>query len=379
VTCQTPQQKVVNRVIPGAERFQDYIHMLQGKRVGLVVNHTSTIGRTHLLDTLLSKGINVKAIFAPEHGFRGKADAGDIINNEVDSKTGIRIISLYGEKKKPSKQDIDSIDIMVFDIQDVGVRFYTYINTLQYVMESLASAKKTLVLLDRPNPNGHYIDGPVLDTAYRSFVGFNPVPIVYGMTMGEYAQMVNDEAWIPKHCELKIVLCEHYDHTTMFEPPIKPSPNLPNLRSILLYPGICMFEGTVMSLGRGTSTPFQVVGNPSYPDKSFSFTPVATEGAKNPPLKDKLCYGVDLSKTNVDSLFALRKMDLSILLQVYQQMKSDTFFNAKWFDTLAGGTGFRKAIEAGQDEAQIRAGWTKDLEAFQQKRRQYLLYPDFKK
>ena len=378
VNCQTPHGAVKKEVIPGAWRMHDYVESLQGKRVGLVVNHTSLVRNTHLVDTLLSKGIRVKAIFAPEHGFRGKADAGSVLNNEVDTKTGIRIVSLYGEKKKkPVKADLDSIDIMVFDIQDVGVRFYTYINTLQYVMEALADVKKPLLLLDRPNPNGHYVDGTVLDTAYSSFVGLNPIPIVYGMTMGEYAQMLNDEAWIPKHCDVRIVMCENYDHTTMYAPPVKPSPNLPNLRSMLLYPGICLFEGTIMSLGRGTTTPFQVVGNPAYPDHSFSFTPVATEGAMNPPLKDQLCYGVDLSKLNEDSLFALRKLDLSVLLHMYNTMDTSGFFNAKWFDTLAGGPSFREAILAGKNEAEIRAGWDADLIAFKKKRKQYLLYPDF--
>lgn len=234
--------KPAPKVIPGAWNTMDYLHLLKNKNVGLVVNQTSTIGQIHLLDSLLKLQINVKLVFAPEHGFRGKADAGATVNDSLDVKTGIPIVSLYGKKKKPTKEDLTGIDIMVFDIQDVGVRFYTYINTLQYLMEALAENNLPLIVLDRPNPNGHYIDGPVLDTTYKSFVGLDPIPVVYGMTIGEFAQMINGEGWIKVKCDLTVIKCKNYDHNTMYDPPIKPSPNLPNLRAILLYPGICFLR-----------------------------------------------------------------------------------------------------------------------------------------
>jgi uncharacterized protein YbbC (DUF1343 family) len=365
-------------VIPGAYDIKAYLAMLEGKRVGLVVNHTSLIEETHLVDKLISLGINVVTIFAPEHGFRGQADAGADIANEIDAKTGIKITSLYGDKKKPTAADLKDIDVLVFDIQDVGVRFYTYLGTLLYVMESAGEYGKPVIVLDRPNPNGHYIDGPVLDTArYRSFVGPLPIPVVYGMTLGEMARMINGEGWIKKQCSLTVIPCKNYDHNTPYTLPVKPSPNLPNQRSVLLYPGICFFEGTEMSLGRGTEVPFQVVGHPDYPDHTFSFTPVSRPGAKNPPLKDVTCYGFDLTQVDLDSLYHLRKMDLSVLLTAYQRMDKSTFFNASWFDKLAGTDTFRKAIEAGRSEEQIRESWEVPLKKFNARRLKYLLYRDF--
>ena len=314
-----------------------------------MVNQTSVVEKTHLLDTLLKSKINVVKVFAPEHGFRGKADAGELVNDSIDLKTGIPIISLYGKKKKPVPKDLEGIDMIVFDIQDVGVRFYTYIYSLQYLMEALSEAKIPLIVLDRPNPNGHYIDGPILDTAYASFVGLDPIPVVYGLTIGEFGQMINGEKWIKGHCDLTVIPCTNYDHTMMYTLPVKLSPNLPNQRSILLYPGICFFEGTSYSLGRGTNMQFQVVGSPDYPDHAFSFTPRAMEGAMNPPLKDQLCHGVDLTKLDVDSLFQTKQMNLSVLLDVYQKSKKESFFNAEWFDTLAGGPGFRESIVGWED------------------------------
>jgi uncharacterized protein YbbC (DUF1343 family) len=364
-------------IMPGAWSVDEYLPLLKGKRVGLVINQTSTIGNQFLVDSLVKLGVNVVKLFGPEHGLRGQADAGEEIKNDIDTKTGIRVISLYGEKKKPSPADLEGVDIMMFDIQDVGVRFYTYINTLEYIMESLAGQGIPLIVLDRPNPNGHYVDGPLLDTiGYRSFVGLNPIPVVYGMTIGEMGMMINGENWIPKTCNLTVIKCKNYNHQKFYVLPVKPSPNLPNIRSILLYPGICFFEGTTGSLGRGTSTPFQVVGHPDYPDKSFSFMPSPMQGALHPPLEGKVCYGIDLSGLDIDSLFNKKQMDLSILLKFYHVMKSDKFFNPVWFDKLAGGPSFRESIEKGWNEQEIRDSWKKDIDTFREKRKAYLLYSD---
>lgn len=355
-----------------------YLPLLKDKNVGLVVNHTSFIGEQHLVDTLKSLRINIVKLFAPEHGFRGKADAGAHISDSMDTKTGIRITSLYGDKKKPDASDLKGVDILLFDIQDVGVRFYTYISTMMLIMEAAGENGIPVIILDRPNPNGHYLDGPVLDTSkYKSFVGMMPIPVVYGMTMGELAQMINGEQWIQKPCSLDIIPCQNYDHKTAYTLPVKPSPNLPNQRSVLLYPGICFFEGTSLSLGRGTSTPFQVVGHPDYPDKTFSFIPHGVPGAMNPPLKDKTCYGINLSHVDVDSLFQTKKMDISILLRMYKVMDKEKFFNSAWFDKLAGNATFRAAIEAGWNESEIRESWDAELEAFNVRRKRYLLYSDF--
>lgn len=368
----------VDPIRPGAWATEKYLPGLKDKRVALVVNQTSTIGSTHLADSLLRRGVNIVTIFAPEHGFRGTAEAGAHIDNGTDPVTGIKIISIYGSKKKPSPEDLQGIDVLMFDIQDVGVRFFTYISTLHYLMEAAAESGIPLIVLDRPNPNGHYIDGPVLDTTnFRSFVGMDAIPVVYGMTMGELAGMINGEQWISKPCQLTVIRCQGYDHTLPYTLPVKPSPNLPNQLSVLLYPGICFFEGTVASLGRGTEMPFQVAGHPDYPDHQFSFTPVSMESAVNPPLKGKLCYGVDLRHLSTDSLFHNRKLDLSVLLHFYSRMDTATFFNAKWFDTLAGTTAFRKAIEASWSETQIRQSWQADLLKFNEKRKKYLLYKDF--
>jgi uncharacterized protein YbbC (DUF1343 family) len=360
----------------GAWSTEEYLPLLADKKVGLIVNQTSTIGNRHLVDSLITRGINVVKIFAPEHGIRGVADAGEHINDSIDIKTGVQIFSIYGTKKKPSAKDLEGIDILVFDIQDVGVRFYTYISTLHYVMEAAGENDIPLIVLDRPNPNGHYIDGPVLDTVkYQSFVGMHPIPVVYGMTIGELGLMINGEKWIHKSCDLKVIPCTNYDHSSSYDLPIKPSPNLPNLRSILLYPGICFFEGTSGSLGRGTPSPFQVVGHPEYPDKTFSFIPKPTPGAMHPPLEGKVCYGIDLTATDVDSLFKEAKMNLSVLLDFYQKLPKDSFFNPAWFDKLAGGPGFREAIEAGKNEKQIREMWANGLKEFDIKRKPYMLYP----
>jgi len=369
------EEEVRSSAIPAARNTGAYLPLLKNKAIGMIVNHTSIIGENHLVDTLLRLGVNIKTIFAPEHGFRGTADAGDHIADTIDSKTGIRIISLYGKKKKPAVDDLKGLDVLVYDIQDVGVRFYTYINTLLLTMEAAGENNIPLIILDRPNPNGYYIDGPVLDTSkYKSFVGMLPIPVVYGMTPGELAHMINGELWIKKTCVLTVIPCKSYDHKMTYNLPVKPSPNLPNHRSVLLYPGICFFEGTSASLGRGTNTPFQVVGHPDYPDHQFSFTPASIPGATNPPLKDKLCYGVDLTGVKLDSLLKQKKMDISTLLMFYARMDKTTFFNADWFDKLAGNSKFRQSIEAGWTEAQIRESWKADLDKFNEKRKKYLLY-----
>jgi uncharacterized protein YbbC (DUF1343 family) len=363
---------------PGAWQMDRYLPMLEGRAVAMVVNQTSIVGRTHLIDTLLSRGVRVVKVFAPEHGLRGQADAGEHVKDGLDARTGIPVVSLYGDKKKPAASDLAGIDVIVFDMQDVGARFYTYISTLHLIMEAGAENNIPVIVLDRPNPNGHYIDGPVLDTAYRSFIGMHPIPVVYGLTMGELARMINGERWIPRTCDLTVIPCTGYDHTRSYDLPVKPSPNLPNLRSVLLYPGLCFFEGTAFSVGRGTDRQFQVVGHPDYPDRAFAFTPEPMPGAMQPPWKGKACYGLDLSAASVDSLFANRRMDLSVLLKAYHMMPVETFFKASSFDRLAGGPAFRRQLEAGLSEAQIREAWRPGLAAFNALRKKYLLYPDFR-
>ena len=288
------QQK---EMLTGAERTSYYLPLLKGKNIGLVVNQTSIIGKVHLVDSLIQLGLNVKKIFAPEHGFRGNADAGEKISDSKDAKTGVPIISIYGSKKAPEKADLEGIDILIFDIQDVGTRFYTYISTLHYVMLSCADNNVPLIVFDRPNPNGHFIDGPMLDLAYQSFVGMHPIPVVHGMTIGEYAQMINGENWLEvnKRTNLQVVSCLNYKHSDIYNLPIPPSPNLPNMRSIYLYPSICYFEGTQISLGRGTNKQFQVLGAPNLNAGDFTFTPEPKPGAMNPPQLGKLCRGMDLS------------------------------------------------------------------------------------
>ncbi|HOU46425.1 MAG TPA: DUF1343 domain-containing protein, partial [Chitinophagales bacterium] len=345
-------------IITGAERIEQYLPLLKGKQVGLVINQTSVVGSTHLLDTLISLGINIKTVFAPEHGFRGIADAGEHVNNGIDAKTKTPIVSLYGENKKPKPEQLKNIDVLVFDIQDVGVRFYTYISTLQYVMEACAENNKPLLVLDRPNPNGHYIDGPVLENENKSFVGMQAVPVVYGMTIGEYAKMVNGEKLLANklQCTLTVIPCLNYDHKTFYTLPVKPSPNLPNMAAVYLYPSLCFFEGTdYVSLGRGTSKPFQIYGSPAFdPDLQYSFTPQSTSGAKTPPLLGKLCYGYDLTDITLDSL-RKQKFTLKYLLDAYQKTKDkDHFFNS-FFIKLAGKASLAVQIEKGMTEADIAA------------------------
>ena len=335
--------------IPGANQIELYKSIIDGKSVAVVANQTSMIESTHLVDTLLSLGINIKVIFAPEHGFRNLADAGETIENGKDIETGIPFISLYGSHLKPTARDLSGIDVVIFDIQDVGTRFYTYISTLHYLLESCAENHVKCLILDRPNPNGFYIDGNILDTSYSSFVGMDPVPVVHGMTVGEYAKMLNGEGWLKNgvRCDLIVIKCKNYTHKSFYELPIKPSPNLPNQTSIYLYPSLCFFEGTAISLGRGTLFSFQVFGSPDLPDRGFSFIPHSVPGAKNPPLLGIRCFGTDLRDALKNKLVPKPELNLDWLISAYQDFPNkDNFFNS-YFDVLAGGPVLREQILKG--------------------------------
>lgn len=368
------------QVMTGAERTSEYLPLLKGKRVALLVNQTATLGDTHLVDSLLKLHVRIQKIFSPEHGFRGNADAGEKVGNTKDERTGIPIVSLYGKHRKADAADLRDVDILIFDIQDVGTRFYTYISSLQELMEAAAENHKPLIILDRPNPNGHYVDGPVLlDTSLRSFVGMQSIPIVHGMTVGEYAKMLNGEKWLKNavQCELTVITCQHYDHHTYYQLPVKPSPNLPNMAAIYLYPATCLFEGTALSLGRGTDLPFQVFGHPSYPKNLFSFTPRSTPGAKEPPLKDVTCYGFNLTGPPA----AVRKemndrVQLKWLIQAYQLFPEKDKFFIPFFNKLAGNTTLQQQIKKGLSEAEIRKSWEPALTQFKTTRKKYLLYAE---
>jgi len=364
----------------GADQTQLYLPYLKGRKIGMVVNPTSVIGKNKVtvVDSLLKRGISIKKIYGPEHGFRGNASDGATVNNDVDTRTGIPVVSLYGSKFKPSAADLKGIDLMIFDIQDVGARFYTYISTLHYVMEACAENNIELLILDRPNPNGFYVDGPVLDTAFRSFVGMHPIPVVHGMTIAEYAQMINGEGWLKKRvkCKLKIIKVANYSHNMAYTLPVNPSPNLNSAQSILLYPGLCFFEGTTLSLGRGTQFPFQVVGHPALKGKyEFSFTPVSIPGmSDNPPQKNTECFGIDFRKYDTNLLRKSKQLNLEWLLSFYQNFPDKSkFFNA-YFTKLAGTDQLRKQIEAGMKEDEIRRSWEPALSKFKQTREKYLLY-----
>ncbi len=367
------------KITPAAEQPDLYLPLLQGKHIALVVNHSSLAKKGHLVDTLLIHGIKVQKIFAPEHGFRGKADAGAQVKNSRDTQTGLPIISLYGKHKKPTKADLEGIDLIVFDIQDVGVRFYTYLSTLHYVMEAGAEHHIPVMVLDRPNPNGHYIDGPLLQKKYRSFVGLDPVPVVYGMTIGEYAKMLNGERWLKGGVQVKLIVVPlaNYTHRSFYSLPVKPSPNLPNDRAIALYPSLAFFEGTVISAGRGTKKPFQLYGAPKYKIKKFSFVPQSRSGAKYPKFKGKRCYGVDLSKTDFKKNRTKQLLDLTCLQDAYANYpnKKAFFLKNRFIDKLSGSDQLRKQIISGASEKTIRKSWKRDLEKFKQIRKKYLLYP----
>lgn len=369
------QNTAEKNILPGAYSISEYLPLLEGKNVALVVNQTSELRSVHLVDTLQSLGIKTTVIFAPEHGFRGTEDAGKAIKDQVDEKTNIPIYSLYGANKKPSKEQLKGIEIVVFDIQDVGARFYTYLSTLHYVMESCAELNIPVIVLDRPNPNIHYVDGPVMEKEHMSFVGLHPVPIVYGMTIGEYAKMINGEKWLANGvmCDLKVIKVQNYTRKSRFDLPIKPSPNLPTANSISWYPSLCLFEGTVVSAGRGTMMPFEVVGHPKYNKKDFSYSPIAIKGMSSfPKFKNQQVYGIDLrQKSQVKT-----QLDLGPLLEMYTDLNlGDGFFN-NFFENLAGTGELRKAIQAGLTEVEIRALWQEDLEEFKKVRVKYLVYPN---
>lgn len=364
----------------GAEQTERYLPSLRGKRVALVANHSSLIGKVHLVDTLVKVQVRLKKIFCPEHGFRGNDEAGEFIKNHVDVKSGIPVVSLYGNTKKPTEKDLKGIDVVLFDMQDVGVRFYTYISTMHYVMEACAEQDIPIIILDRPNPNGFYIDGPVLDPACKSFVGLHPVPIVHGMTIAEFAQMINGEKWLKDQvqCKLTIIPCLNYDHIKRYTLPVKPSPNLPNQQSIFLYPSLGLFEGTVVSVGRGTDFPFQIFGHPLLPDTGFSFIPIEKPGAsKNPPCKDQKCFGTDLRNIDTDSITSLQRINIEWLINVYTLFPDKNQFFNSYFQNLAGNTELRKQIESGLSADEIHSTWRKPLENFREIRKKYLIYPDF--
>ena len=372
---------VISEPLPvqtGAEQTDLYQPQLEGKRLGLVVNHTSMIGNTHLVDNLLSGGFAVRKIFAPEHGFRGTADAGEQVTDGKDVRTGLPIISLYGSHKEPTAEDLAGLDLVIFDIQDVGARFYTYISTLHYVMQACGKQGIPVLILDRPNPNGHYVDGPILDPAFQSFIGMHPVPVVHGMTVGEYGRMIKGEGWLEagSNVELTVIPCANYSHQTPYDLPHRPSPNLPNMRSIYLYPSLCFLEGSVFNVGRGTNEQFQVFGHPEYTGGSYQYTPVSMPGAKYPKLENQLCKGENLTQLEPGVIRREARLNLSYLLKAYRHFpEPDRFFRADgFFNLLAGSSRLREQIEAGWSEEQIRASWADDLAAFNQIRNRYLLY-----
>jgi uncharacterized protein YbbC (DUF1343 family) len=365
-------------VSPGATQWQSYLPLLINRKVGVVANHTSMVNEIHLVDFLISRGVHVAKVFAPEHGFRGEAGPGDKINSGKDAKTGLEVISLYGAKRKPDAAHLSNLDYIIFDIQDVGARFYTFISTLHYIMEACAESNLPVIVLDRPNPNGFYVDGPVLDTAYRSFVGIAPVPVVHGLTMGEYAMMANGEGWLENKvkCDVKVIRSEGYSHSVIYDLPVPPSPNLPNMPSVYLYPSLCFFEGTAISVGRGTELPFQIIGFPGFKGGNFSFTPHEIPGViKDPPYEGVECNGIMLNET-WQSVLENKELKLEHLLTMYRVFPDkDKFFN-NFFDKLAGTDQLRKQIIAGTSPEAIRKSWQPALDNYKHRRLKYLLYPE---
>ena len=373
VSPDTPATDQRTDVRVGADQLDIFLPLLRNKNVALVVNHTSLVGNTHLADTLKSFGISIKKVFAPEHGFRGAAADGEKINDSFDQKTGLPIVSLYGANRKPTPEQLADVDIVIFDIQDVGTRFYTYISTMHYVMEACAEQDKKLIILDRPNPNGSYIDGPIRVPELKSFVGMHPIPIVHGLTVGELARMINGEGWLENGltCDVEIISVKNWKHDDFYSLPVKPSPNLPNDQAVRLYPSLCLFEGTVISVGRGTQTPFLVIGNPEFTDMPFQFRPIPIPGMSNePPHKGKVCHGLDLSNVAVD-----QRINLTYLLDFYNKYSDKEKFFTGSFNRLAGTPELQKQIREGLNEGQIRATWQKGLEEFNTLRQKYLMYP----
>ena len=367
---------VRGQVIPGAENTTSYINKLRGKKIGLVAHQVSIVktpaGTKHLVDVLLEKGIRLQGVFAPEHGFRGTADAGEKIKDGKDAETGLSIYSLYGENRKPKPEQLQGIELMVFDLQDVGVRFFTYLSTLHYIMEACAEQEIPLLVLDRPNPNTHYIDGPVLEAAHKSFVGMHPVPIVYGMTVGEYAQMINGEKWLAKglQCQLEVIPIKNYTHQTPYELQIRPSPNLPNGQAIALYPSLCLLEPTVISIGRGTDKQFQIYGHPEFKGYNYRFTPAPNFGSKNPKFNGELCFGKNLTEVPKPT-----QIELKWLIDAYSNFPDKAAFFLKGFERISGVSSIKTQLQSGKNETEIRQTWAKDLAEFHRIRTQYLIYP----
>lgn len=365
-------------VVTGAEQTNAYLKLLKGKRVALFSNQSGVVGNKLTLDVLLEHHVNVVEIFSPEHGFRGKADAGEKVSSSVDSKTGVHVFSLYGAPKDaPDKDEMAKFDILVTDIQDVGLRFYTYYITMMRLMDRCAEYGKRMIILDRPNPNGFYVDGPILDMKYASGVGALPIPVVHGMTLGELARMINGEHWLKsgKTCKLTVIPCKNYTHQTRYNLPVAPSPNLPNMKSVYLYPSLCYFEATPVSLGRGTDKPFQIFGHPGMKVYDFSFTPESRPGAKNPPQMGKTCYGKDLSQLEDSDIWA-RKIDLGYLIEAYNAVNMGDSFFTSFFEKLIGVGYVRKMIEQGKSATEISQTWQGDVEKFKKQRRKYLLYKE---
>ncbi|MDI1355797.1 MAG: DUF1343 domain-containing protein [bacterium] len=369
--------KEYSSVIIGAQQFDAYVPSLKNKSVGIVTNITGVIGSTSIVDTLLLQKVKIKKIFGPEHGFRSLADAGEKVKSHKDAKTGLPVISLYGSNKKPTKEQLKHLNVLIYDIQDIGVRFYTYISTMCYAMEACAENNIEFVVLDRPNPNGFYIDGPVLDSAYKSFLGLHPVPIVYGMTCGEYAQMANEEGWLKNKvkCKLKVVTMKDYDRTASYKLPVKPSPNIPNTEAVLLYPSLGLFEGTIASLGRGTPFPFQVVGHPLFSAKEFSFIPLPSDLSKAPRYVNQVCYGLDLRKSAYLTNHP-RRIELSWLLTLSRNLATNGFFEDN-FNYHVGNKLLKQQIQQEFPEEEIRSSWIEGIERFKAIRKKYLMYPDF--
>lgn len=372
--CSAQEDAPANELRLGAYQFSKYLPALEGKSVGLLVNHTSTLGDVHLVDTLRSLNVDVVKVFAPEHGFRGTADAGEMVADGVDTATGLPLLSLHGSSKKASADQLADVDVVIFDIQDVGTRFYTYISTMHYMMEACAENNKKMIVLDRPNPNGMYVDGPVMEDEYKSFVGMHPIPILHGLTVGELAKMINGEGWLKGgvQCDLTVIPMANYNHQMIYNLPINPSPNLPNDLSIQLYPSLCLFEATAISVGRGTYEPFQQIGHPSFTDLEYTFTPVSIEGmSKYPRYENETVHGIKFTSEN-----AVKGFDLNWLLKFYEKYENKSeFFSSNFFEKLAGTRKLRDLMIAGKGEQEIRASWAPELEAYKAKRNAYLLYP----
>lgn len=385
--AQTQEQNIMQtesaqekKITTGAANIGAYLPLLENKKVAMLINQTSQINSVLLPDTLLQLGVNVVKIFSPEHGFRGLADAGAKVKDGIDSATGIPVISLYGKNKKPTPEQLKGVDVVIYDLQDVGVRFYTYISSLEYLIEACAAQNKELIILDRPNPLGNIIDGPVLEKSQKSFVGMQPIPVVYGMTVGEYAKMIIGEKWVnSKNLSYTVIPCANYTHNSIYELPVAPSPNLKNMTAIYLYPSLCFFEGTEISLGRGTEYPFQQYGHPDFKGKyTHTFMPQSVTGATNPPLKDQLCYGEMVATTPQEALAAIDgKLQIKWLITAYQNFddKENFFLKNNFINKLAGNITLKQQIIDNLSEEAIRASWEKDLEAFKKIREQYLMYP----